>query len=287
VTPAGKERMLLYPTRRDPRWVVLAFLLSFAAYAISSPGYHRTVEQFALGVATCVLLDGALIYSQRGALMFPMSGLVSSMGLLLLTDSPLVWVYPVIGAVCILSKHFIRVRGRHIFNPLNFGVVVALLFLSSDVTVVASRWGGSTLVFVAVLCLGILAAYRANRLDIAIAYVAAFYLGVLVRVVVLGAPFTASVTPMTGAAFQLFAFFMLTDPMTTPENRTGRLLFGVTVAVLDNVMRVLEIRNAPFYALFLVSGLLPFFRDRFPSADGRTEWRIAARPLHRRRTTAA
>ena len=277
-----RNQSLLYPALRDPRWVILAFLLSFVGYAISSPGFHRSATQFALGVGTCVLLDGVLSYYRRRTLMFPMSGLVSSMGLLLLTDSPLTWVYPAIGAVAILSKHFIHVRGRHIFNPLNFGVVVALLFLSSDVTVVAARWGGSTAIFAAVVGLGVFAAHRARRLDVGLAYVAGFGVGVLLRAWLLGAPLPVLLIPMTGAAFALFSFFMITDPMTTPESRQGRILYGIAIAALDTGMRLLEVRNAPYYSLFLMSGFLPFFRERFRPAVPENVWKFGSIPVGRR-----
>jgi hypothetical protein len=51
----------------------------------------------------------------------------------------------------------------------------------------------------------------------------------------------------------LFAFYMTTDPKTTPASRPGQALFGAAVAGTDQLLRSLEILHAPFYALFLVS----------------------------------
>ena len=159
-----RRRTVVYPTWRDPRWFIVVFLLSFVTYAITSPGFHRSLSQFAMGVGVCVLLDAILLVRYQKVLVLPFSGFISSMGLLLLCDTPAVWPYPLAGALAILSKHFLRVGGRHIFNPANFGLVVLILFFSSEVTVVAARWGGSTTGLAVVACLGVLVAVRANRI---------------------------------------------------------------------------------------------------------------------------
>lgn len=135
------RRTFIYPGLLDPRWLQVLFLLSFDAYALASPGFSRSPGQYLSGMAACLLLDAALLYFFRCLLLLPVSGLISSMGLLLLCDSPYVWPYAAVGAISMLSKHFIRADGRHVFNPLNFGIVVGLLFFSGDMSVVAGRWG--------------------------------------------------------------------------------------------------------------------------------------------------
>jgi Na+-translocating ferredoxin:NAD+ oxidoreductase RnfD subunit len=67
-----------------------------------------------------------------------------------------------------------------------------------------------------------------------------------------GVPLLAEVAPITGPMYQLFIFFMITDPPTTLSSRRGRIVTAVAVALLEAVLRLLEVVHAPFYALTIV-----------------------------------
>jgi hypothetical protein len=60
------------------------------------------------------------------------------------------------------------------------------------------------------------------------------------------------VAPITGPMYQLFTFFMVTDPKTTVKSVKGQCLVVFIVAAVETVMRLNEIVYAPFYALFVV-----------------------------------
>ncbi|HVE13473.1 MAG TPA: RnfABCDGE type electron transport complex subunit D [Elusimicrobiota bacterium] len=258
---ANERKPLVVPGWRDPRWLILAYLFSFVVYALSSPGFSRRPAQWLAGLAVCLGLDWLLLRFYKKLNVLPVSGLVTSMGVLLLCDSPDVWPYALVAALSILSKHFVRSEGRHIFNPNNFGIVLGLLFFGEHVSVVAGRWGGSAAGMCLVAALGAFTAYRASRLDVSWTYAASFFAGVVVRSVWMRKPFLSVVAPMTGAAFQLFTFFMITDPMTTPSSRKGRIAFGTALGALDNVLRVYQVPHAPFHALFAVCAALPLLRS--------------------------
>lgn len=271
--PRAGERALIYPGLSDPRWLQVLFLTAFDLYALSAPGFSRVPAQYLAGVGTCVVLDLALLFFYRGLLLLPVSGFISSMGLLLLVDSPFVWPYAAVAALTILSKHLVRADGRHVFNPLNFGVVAGLLFFSGEMTVVAERWGGGNAGMLGVVALGCLVVWRAKRWDLAAAYWATFLAGAWVRSLATGAGLAVLTAPMTGAAFQLFTFFMITDPMTTPETRRGRILFAVALGALDNLLRWQQVSFAPFYALFVLTAFMPLWRRAFPAPVREQVWR--------------
>jgi Na+-translocating ferredoxin:NAD+ oxidoreductase RnfD subunit len=65
----------------------------------------------------------------------------------------------------------------------------------------------------------------------------------------------AEVGQAMGPPFQLFIFFMITDPRTSPSTRTGRIAYALTVAVIDHLFRLMRNQDAPFYALFVTSPL--------------------------------
>jgi len=75
----------------------------------------------------------------------------------------------------------------------------------------------------------------------------------LVRSTITGVPILAELSPASGLAFQLFIFFMITDPRTTPSTRKGRMGYAVAIAAVEALLRFWRNQNAPFLALFVVS----------------------------------
>jgi enediyne biosynthesis protein E5 len=271
-------RKWIIPSGVDARWLQLCFLASYVAYALTSPGFSRTPLQYAVGFLATLGVELAALRLKRLPLV-PVSGLISTMGLLLLCDSPEVWPYAVVGIVGTLSKHLVRAEGRHVFNPLNFGIVVGLLFLSAHVTIQPGRWGGSQAGMAAIAALGVLTVWRAGKLGLALGYALAFAAAAGARSAITGTPWTLLLAPMTGASFQLFTFFMVTDPMTTPRRPAWSAGFGVAVGLLDGALRHYQVLNAPFLALFALSALVPLIPER---VAGRGEWpKPLQRPLRR------
>jgi Na+-translocating ferredoxin:NAD+ oxidoreductase RnfD subunit len=105
---------------------------------------------------------------------------------------------------------------------------------------------------VVIWLLGFVITWRVGRLHISLTYIASFLLLALVRSSITGTPWLATVAPITGPMYQLFVFFMVTDPRTTVADRRAQCLVVFIVAVVEMVLRLNEVIYAPFYALFLV-----------------------------------
>jgi Na+-transporting NADH:ubiquinone oxidoreductase subunit NqrB len=264
---------VVYATLSDPRWFQIAFLGAFTMFALHAPSFVRNWEDWSASIATCVALDVFLQWIRTRTLVVPVSGLISGLGLVLLCDSPNAWTYAICGGLSILSKNVIRFRGRHIFNPTCFGIVACLFFLPQTFTVVVGRWGGSVFVLGAVGLLGCVVVWRAHRLDVSATWVITFVLGAAVRAVASGVPFRVLVGPLFGAAFQLFTFFMISDPKTTPDTRRGRILWSASLGALDCALRYEHLVFSAFYALFIMNGLIPVFRRIFVPATPEVTWR--------------
>ncbi|MBI3550793.1 MAG: RnfABCDGE type electron transport complex subunit D [Elusimicrobia bacterium] len=277
------KRVLHYPDKWDPRFFITAFLVALDIYALMYPGFNRRPRQWAAGISACVLTDLILLLFYKRVLLVPFSGFISSLGLLLLCDSRYVWPYALVGFLSICSKHFIRVGGRHIFNPLNFGIVIAALYFGEWMVVDMGRWGNILPLLSIVMTLGVTAAYRGRRLDLAATYLVVFAAGALVRGTILrltpAVMLVPVFAPMMGCAFYLFTFYMITDPMTTPDTRRGRLVYAVMIAVLDNILRYHSVKYAPLYALFCMSGLLPIFRRLEAGERVAPVWRVKTVPV--------
>lgn len=58
---------------------------------------------------------------------------------------------------------------------------------------------------------------------------------------------------MTGVAFVLFTFYMITDPGATPSRRKGQVVFGTATAFVYAALMMAHVGFALFYSLLVVS----------------------------------
>jgi Na+-translocating ferredoxin:NAD+ oxidoreductase RnfD subunit len=128
-----------------------------------------------------------------------------------------------------------------------------MLFLyPAAVASLSIQWGNFAWAMVVVWCLGSIIIMRLRRIHICLTYVVSFVLLSAVRSMITGDPFLASVAPLTGPMYQLFVFFMITDPRTTVSSTRGQCLVAFLVAVTEMLLRLAHVIHAPYYALFLV-----------------------------------
>jgi len=170
----------------------------------------------------------------------------------MLIRSPEFWPYILCSAIAITSKYVLRVEGRHIWNPSNFAVVAMLVLASDVVAGLSVQWGNNLLPVIVVWCFGAVIIHKLGRFHITLTYVASFLLFSVVRSLVTGHPWAAEVAPLTGPMYQLYIFFMITDPKTTVRTRRGQILVAFLVAAAEAVFRLLQFVHAPYYALFVV-----------------------------------
>jgi Na+-translocating ferredoxin:NAD+ oxidoreductase RnfD subunit len=151
-----------------------------------------------------------------------------------------------------MSKYVLRVKGRHIWNPSNFGISVMLFLAAETVASLSIQWGNYLLPMVVIWVLGSVIIYRLKRFHISGIYVASFLVFAFLRSWMTGSPWQAEVAPITGPMYQLFIFFMVTDPKTTVRSKTGQCVTVFLVALLEMFLRLNQVVYAPFYALFIV-----------------------------------
>ena len=159
-------------------------------------------------------------------------------------------------------------------EPSNLGVSAACSSRPT-VSLLSIQWGNNIWPMIVIWTLGSVIVWRAGRFHISATYVASFLFFSFVRSAVTGNPWLTQVAPITGPMYQLFIFFMVTDPKTTVRTRPGQMLVVFVVALVEAVLRLQEVVYAPFYALFLVGPsalLIEAFLDRWRSShtsDGR------------------
>jgi Na+-transporting NADH:ubiquinone oxidoreductase subunit NqrB len=195
-----------------------------------------------------------------------------SLSLLLRADDP--WLMGAAGIIAIAAKFILRIDGKHVWNPAGFAIV-ALLWTTDGVWISPGQWGAS-LWFAALLAfLATLVLQRARRGDIALFFLACHAGLLCLRAWWLGDPWAIPLHQLASGSLLLFAFFMISDPKTTPEARIARFLFALAVALLAHYLAFfLQMRPALYLALVALSPLNPLFDKVFPAE--RFAWRPAS-----------
>ena len=183
------------------------------------------------------------------------SAYISGISVGILVRSLAYWPYALCSALSIMSKYVLRVKDRHIWNPSNFGICVLLFTAPYTVAPLSVQWGNNLWPMLVIWVIGSISLWRIRRFHICAAYVTGFLLFALLRSGITGDPFLAEVAPLTGPMYQLFVFFMITDPKTTVKSRNGRMVVAFLVALVEFFFRLGESVYAPFYALFIVGPL--------------------------------
>jgi hypothetical protein len=215
-------------------------------------GILEAYERTGLAIVSAIAAEMALGRTTYGRWPHPASAYISGISVGILTRSPFLWPYALTSWISILSKYVLRVDGRHLWNPSNFGVSVVLFLAPETVSLLSIQWGNNIWPMAVIWLLGFFIVWRVGKLHISAAYVVSFLVFGFILSAITGNPWQAALAPITGPMYQLFIFFMVTDPKTTVATRRGQIVVVVCVAFVEMLLRLAEVIYAPFYALFLV-----------------------------------
>jgi Na+-transporting NADH:ubiquinone oxidoreductase subunit NqrB len=198
------------------------------------------------------------------------SALITGLSLSLLLRADNAWAHPLAALVAIGSKFVIRVRGKHVFNPGNLGVIFALTLLPGT-WVSPGQWGDDFALAGWFVALGGIVVHRARRGDVSFAFLA-FHLGLLaLRVLWLGQRFAVWAHALQSGALLLFAFFMISDPKTIPDDARGRIAHAALVAALTYLWQFVLYRpNGLLWSLFIAAPAVPLWDLVWPAR--RYQW---------------
>lgn len=230
-----------------PAFITLLLLIGQLSFGVLD-SYLYVVVSIAAALATEMILSRLLLGKWKSLSSAYISGI--SVGILIRSVS--IWPYIITAVLSIMSKYILKYKGRHLWNPSNFGVSWMLFMAPLDVAGLSIQWGSNFLGLAVIWALGLAIVYRAKRFHVTVAYVISFVILAYVRSLIVGDTFLAEVSPLTGPMYQLFIFFMITDPGTSVSTRKGRIIVVILVALVEFVLRLNSFIYAPFYALFLV-----------------------------------
>ena len=286
----GTPYPVLLPTLRDPRLHLAAVITSLQVLGQTAFDFRLSIAQILVSLGTCAVLEAGIVFWTRRVIMWPASALLTGNGVAFILRADGTehgdwwslhgwWIFAATAAVSLLSKHVIKIRGGHVFNPSNIGLVLCFLILGSGRTEPLDFWWGPmstwmALALVIILGGGLAILARLHLLVIGVGFWLAFAAGIGLLAAT-GHAMTARwhAGPITGGYFWwvlvtspeilVFLFFMITDPKTIPTGTRARTVYAVAVGLLAALLIApakteFWSKVAVLGALAIVCGARPF-----------------------------
>ncbi|HWS55231.1 MAG TPA: RnfABCDGE type electron transport complex subunit D [Pyrinomonadaceae bacterium] len=262
------------------RFAVAITILNLLGHAFF--GFEQSLAQPLVALATSyaveLLLEAADAWGAgraprfrgggaRGLVEFLLSAHITGLACaMLLYANERLWPVAFAAAAAICSKSVLRARvgggARHFFNPSNFGITVTLLLfpwvgIAPPYQFTENLTGAGDWILPAVIVLtGTFLNFRfTHKLPLIAGWLGGFVAQAALRSLLLETPFAAALVPMTGVAFILYTFYMVTDPATTPAGAREQVAFGASVAAVYGLLMVSHVVFGLFFALTIVCAL--------------------------------
>lgn len=245
--PQWKQWLTLNNRYVPPVFITLILLGGQVSFGILD-SYERTL----LAIVTAISLELVLGRIFLGKWLNVASAYITGISVGILLRTPAFWPFAVAAALAITSKYVLRFKGRHLWNPSNFGISVVLFLMPASVAMLSIQWGNNLASMVVIWLLGSVIIWRLKRFHISATYAVSFLILAVIRAWMLHEPWLAEVSPITGPEYQLFIFFMITDPKTTVRSKKGQCIVAFLVALLEMFFRFDQSVYAELYALFWI-----------------------------------
>jgi len=220
---------------KDARWFQIAGQSTILLIGLIALDFRITPVQIAaaIGAALAAQMLGGLLVAARFDWK---SALITGLSLCLLLRANEAWPFIAAAVLGVGSKFALRRNDRHVFNPANFGIVL-MLGAGGVAWTSTGEWGSALWLAVVIGALGAVVCWRASRLDAALVYLGVYAALVLGRALYLGDPLSIPALRLGHGALVLFAFFMISDPKTTPEDPRERALFIALAAAIAYILQ--------------------------------------------------
>ncbi len=227
--------------------LMITALMVLILYNLYSSGINDAFS-IVIIVLTASLLDLAIKYIKEKHLYLPKTAIITGMILSLIVQTSLLFLI-LVAAIAILSKHIIKIKGRHIFNPANFALFVALFLPVSE-----SWWGMNNILLVAVL--GLVVVYKLRRYHVVLPFLAVNGL-LMMAVFSAGGGAGQVVGHFASGPLLFFMFYMLIEPVTSPTARRNRIIFGMLAGMFVAILYLVWLPAMLVGALFFADLCVP------------------------------
>lgn len=259
--------------RSDGRHFQIIAQISFLLYGILLLDWDADWQNYLAIFSGVVVAQGLAIRFAEYPMHSLKSALITGLGLSLLmkANDPMLYLFAALLAIGM--KLLTKVNGKHLWNPANFGIVVAAI-LSGEAWISPGQWGSSALIMFIVGTAGLAVLSNIKRLETGATFLITYAALEYARTILyLGWEHDVLLQKLGSGSLWLFSFFMITDPMTTPNHRKLRMLWAMVVGILSFYFANFHFVNgAPFWVLFFLTPLTPLL-DHFTPRIASFAWK--------------
>ncbi len=224
------------------------FLLLFALYLSFIGKDWLFLLSIGISIIAAVTTDFFITYLKTRKFIITESSIVSGLiiGYVISSGQPW-WMIALASIFAISSKHFIRFKARHIFNPAGFGALITTFLLGAS-----TEWKGAYLWYI-IIPFGIYFVFKIRKQEIVTSYLIASFILFGVQAVIQN----VQIFNILGYLNYFFIFIMLIEPMTTPMTYYGKIIFGSGAGVLIFILYALGIKEAEILSLLCFNLIVP------------------------------
>lgn len=238
---------------KDARDYQILFLGLFLFLGVSTRDWSLQGDLLLVIVASCLLTQGLFCFLNKHPLSSFKSALITALSLCLLLRANDYTTMALAASLAISSKFLFYYQDKHFFNPANFGIIMALL-LTNDAWVSPGQWGSDGWYLLLFFGLGGLILGKVGRWETSVTFLVSYGLLEAVRHLYLGWSWDVWQHQFMSGSLLLFAFFMISDPRSTPNAPISRVIWSISLAILTFILRdYFQLTTAMFWALFILS----------------------------------
>lgn len=234
---------------------LIIFLVIFSLYIWALNKEAAFLRSLSLAVIAAAILESGINFFRNRQLLVTESSVITGLitGLVLSSDQ-VWWKLFAASFFAISSKHLLRFKGRHIFNPAAFGIFLSMILLGAE-----TQWNG-TYIWYILLPFGLYFIIKIHKFEVLAGYALAA-LGL----------FTIQALLKEGAGANIFGYFsyfyifiMVIEPKTTPARGIGKFIFGGAVAALVFVLTELGVKFDAELAGLLLANICTPLLNKIP-----------------------
>ena len=256
---------------KDARHYQILYLTTFLIYGVSELKWELPWIQIAVVIGCAVGTQMIWTAITKGKWNSWKSALITALGLCLLLKSTSLWTLAIAAIVAISAKFILKVKKKHLFNPANFGIIFAIVIFQ-DAWISPGQWGSDALFLFVLSVMGGLILFKIGRLETTLVFLGSLFLMEYLRTVVYqGWEMDVLMHKFSSGTLLLFAFFMITDPMTIPNSRKSRVIWSFILAGATFFLtNWIQLYTAPIWILFFMTPITVLLDKVFPNV--KFEW---------------
>ncbi len=234
---------------RTPKGLLILVLVGLAGLAAPGEGTALVGPNLAVGALVAMALDAPILRMRKGAWEFPSGALLTGLFVAMLLSPREPWfVVGCTAAVGVISKYLVRTKSANVFNPAALAIVATFYVFDTG----QSWWGAlpdlAPWMTAVLLATGAFITDRVNKMPLVLVFLGSYYLLFSVTAFVGSPVHVAEIFRAPDLQMALFfAFFILTDPPTSPVRYGDQIICGLLVAVVS--FAVFEWVGAAYYLL--------------------------------------